>query len=282
MKSLTYLDGEWREGNPAVLGPASLATWLASVIFDGARAFEGVAPDLDLHCQRACRSATNMGMKSPISAEDMEKLALEGIKKFDGKTALYIKPIIWAEDGWIFPDPETSRFMLHIFEAPLPEAAGGFSAHISSRRRPAPDQAPTDAKAACLYPNAGRAMREAKDAGFDNAVMLDPVGNVAEFATANIFMAKDGVVKTPVPNGTFLNGITRQRVIKLLREDGVTVEEISVTPKDLREADEIWSTGNHAKVVPVTRFEDRQLQPGPLATRSRELYWKFAKSGPKV
>src|SRR3546814_10567161 len=78
-----------------------------------------------------------------------------------------------------------------------------------ARRRPAPDQAPTDAKAAALYANAGRALKEAHDKGFENAVMLDPIGNVAEFATANLFMAKDGVVHTPAPNGTFLNGITR-------------------------------------------------------------------------
>lgn len=276
MKSLTYLDGEWQEGNPPVLGPATLATWLGSVIFDGARSFEGTAPDLDRHCQRACASAEKMGMKSPVSAEEIERLAREGIAKFPADTALYIKPLMWAEDGWIYPDPATTRFMLHIFESPLPEPKG-FSAHISSRRRPAPDQAPTDAKAAALYPNAGRALREANEAGFDNAIMLDPVGNVAEFATSNVFMAKDGLVKTPVPNGTFLNGITRQRIIKLLREDGVSVEEATVTPKDLREADEIWSTGNHAKVTPVSRFEDREMQPGPMAARCRELYWGFAK-----
>ena len=84
-------------------------------------------------------------------------------------------------------------------------------------------------------------------------------------------------MKTPIPNGTFLNGITRQRIIKLLREDGVSVEEVTVTSMDLREADEIWSTGNHAKVTPVSRFENREMQPGPMAARCRELYWGFAK-----
>ena len=218
-------------------------------------------------------------MNAPVSAAEIERLAREGIAKFPTGAALYIKPLMWAEGGWIYPDPATTRFMLHIFESPLPEPKG-FSANISSRRRPAPDQAPTDAKAAALYPNAGRALREANQAGFDNAIMLDPVGNVAEFATANLFMAKDGTVKTPVPNGTFLNGITRQRIISLLREDGVRVEEATVTPADLREADEIWSTGNHAKVSTVSRFEEREMQPGPVAARSRELYWAFAKKNP--
>ena len=165
--------------------------------------------------------------------------------------------------------------MLHIFSAPLPDAQG-IGICISSYRRPAADQAPTDAKAACHYPNAGRALREAQQRGFDNAVVLDPDYMVAELATANLFLAKNGVAITPVANGTFLAGITRSRVIQLLRDAGETVKEAVVTPKDLLEADEIWSTGNHAKVVPVTRIEDRPLQPGPLFKKARKLYWDYA------
>jgi branched-chain amino acid aminotransferase len=104
------------------------------------------------------------------------------------------------------------------------------------------------------------------------------LGNVAELATSNIFMAKGGVVFTPVANGTFLAGITRQRVIGLLRADGVTVIEKTLTYQDFKEADEIFSTGNYSKVVPVTRIDDRTLPFGPLYTKARELYWKFAHS----
>ena len=102
------------------------------------------------------------------------------------------------------------------------------------------------------------------------------LGNVAELATANIFLAKDGAVFTPAVNGTFLNGITRQRVIKLLREAGVTVVEGSLRYSDLVAADEIFSSGNYSKVVPVTRIGERSLQPGPFYRRARELYWQFA------
>ena len=112
----------------------------------------------------------------------------------------------------------------------------------------------------------------------DNALVLDMLGNVAETATSNIFLAKDGVVKTPVPNGTFLNGITRQRVIGLLRQDGVTVEETSLRYSDFEQADEIFSSGNYSKVVPVGRIDNRQLQPGPLYRKARELYMDFASS----
>ena len=276
MNAITYLDGTWHEGNPPVLGPMSLATWLGSLVFDGARAFEGMVPDLDLHCQRVCQSALKMNMRSPVTWEQIRDLAMVGIAKFPTGTALYIKPMLWAESGWIYPDPESTRFMLNIFESPLPEPTG-MTVCFTSHRRPAIDQAPTDAKAACLYPNAGRALKEANDKGFSNAVVMDPNGNVAELATSNLYMAKDGVITTPIANGTFLNGITRQRVFKLLRDAGETVVEGTVTRQALLDADEIWSTGNHAKVVPITKIEDRALQPGPKYQMARDLYWQYAR-----
>jgi branched-chain amino acid aminotransferase len=110
--------------------------------------------------------------------------------------------------------------------------------------------------------------------------MCDMLGNVAELGTANIFMAKDGVVFTPAANGTFLSGITRARVIALLREAGVTVVEAVLRYSDFQSADEIFSTGNFTKVSPVIRIDDRDLQPGPFYRRARELYWEFAHAGP--
>ena len=276
MKVVTYVDdGTWHDGNPMVLGPMTQSTWLGSLIFDGARAFEGVIPDIELHCARACASARKMMLEPKIRPEEIVELVKDAVSRFDGSTALYIKPMFWADSGWIYPDPDSTRFLLNVFESPLPGDAG-FTACVSTRRRPAPDQAPTDAKAACLYANAGRALKEAVDKGFGNAVVLDPIGNVAEFATANLMFAKDGEVHTPIPNGTFLNGITRQRVIGLLRKAGTKVHERSVTVGDLMEADEIFSTGNHGKVQPLTKFEHRDLQPGPVAAKAKELYWAFA------
>ena len=99
---------------------------------------------------------------------------------------------------------------------------------------------------------------------------------MAELATANVFIAKDGVVYTPIANGTFLNGITRQRVIGLLRAAGVEVREAVLRYPDFEQADEIWSCGNYAKVAPVTRIDARALAPGPLYRKARELYWQFA------
>ncbi len=275
MEAITYVDGQWLEGNPPLFGALTHATWLSSVVFDGARAFEGVAPDLDLHCARLVRSALAFGLKPTLAAEAIFDLACTGIGKFPVDAELYIRPMFWAESGWVAPDPDSTRFALVVYISPL-SAPTGLSVCLSSRRRPAPDMAPTDAKAACLYPNAGRALREAMDKGFDNAVLCDPIGNVAELATANLFTVKDGVAHTPVPNGTFLNGITRQRVIGLLRDDGIEVRERTITVPELADADEIFSTGNHGKVQPITRYEDHDMQTGPIAKRARELYWRFA------
>jgi len=140
--------------------------------------------------------------------------------------------------------------------------------------------APTNAKAVCLYAQAGRAQGEAKARGFDDAVMLGPDGTVSEFSGSNFFLVKNGEVKTPAPNGTFLNGITRQRVIELLRGDGQKVTETKLLPEDIASADEIFSTGNYAKVMPITGYEDRDLQPGPIFRRARELYFAFARLQP--
>ena len=109
--------------------------------------------------------------------------------------------------------------------------------------------------------------------------MLDPLGHVAEFASANLWIAKDGAAHTPVHNGCFLNGITRQRVAGLLRKAGIAVHERTLKYSDLLEADEIFSTGNYGKVMPYTRIDDRDLQPGPVFRRARELYWEFAHGG---
>jgi len=280
MSSWTFFDGEWRDGNPMFMGPMTHAPWLGSCVFDGARAFEGVAPDLDRHCERLVRSIRSFGLKEVVTARQLEEIAWEGIGRFPNGAELYIRPMAWAEDGFVDVDPETTRWSLSVYDAPIPKPAG-FSLTCSPYRRPSLEYAPTDAKAACHYPNSARTLREARNRGFDNAVMLDALGHVSELATANIMYVKDGEVHTPVPNGTFLVGITRNRVIDLLRRTGVTVHERSLRWPELLEADELFSTGNYGKVMPVTRIEDRHLQPGPVTKHARELYWAFA-HGEKV
>lgn len=275
-----WIDGEWVAGNPPLMGPRTHAAWLASSVFDGARVFEGTIPDMDRHAARVNASAEKLGLKPTMGAAEIVALAREGARKFDGKTPLYVKPMYWGEAdglGTIMADPESTRFCLCLFEAPMPEPTG-MALTVSSFRRPTLETMPTDVKTGALYPNNARALREAKSKGFDNALVLDMLGNVAETATSNIFMAKDGVVFTPTPTGAFLNGITRQRVIRLLRESGVEVQEVSLRVEDFLGADEVFSSGNYSKVVPVHKVEQRELQPGPIYRKARKAYWDFAHS----
>jgi branched-chain amino acid aminotransferase len=278
----TYFEGKWAEGNVLLAGPRSHAFWLSSSVFDGARAFEGVAPDLELHCARLNHSAVALGLKATIHIADIVELAREGARRFDTAAELYIRPMYWAEDGTpgatVPPDAESTRFCLCIYEAPMPKPTG-FSITRSPFRRPTLECMPVNAKAGCLYPNNGRAVLEAKARGFDNCLLMDMLGNVAELATANVFLVKDGRVETPAANGTFLDGVTRRRVIQLLRKRGVEVVETTLRYEDFSAADEIFSSGNFGKVLPVIKIDDRDLQPGPLYRRARESYWEFAHGG---
>jgi len=276
----TFFEDAWHEGNVPLWGARTHAIWLGSSVFDGARVFEGVAPDLDLHCARVNASAKTMFLKPGLAVEEWMGLAREGMKKLDRDTTLYVRPMYWAERPGpmaLPPDPDSTRFALTLYDAPMRKPEG-FSVTLSPFRRPTEETAPVDAKAGCLYPNNARAMFEAKSRGFDNCIVRDVAGNVAELANSNVFMAKDGAVFTPIPNGTFLAGITRRRVIGLLREAGVPVTETVMRYADFESADEIFSTGNASKVLPVTRIGERSLQPGPFYRTARELYWAFAHS----
>ena len=277
-KAVSYWDGEWRDAGEPLIGPHHHAFFMASVVFDGARAFGGHTPDLERHCARVIASAKGLLLEPGLSAEAITALCREGVAKFPKDAELYIRPMFFAMRGFVLPEPDSTRFVLAINSMAMPEP-GELGVCFSSFKRPARDAAPTDTKAACLYPNMQRALAEAQKRGFQNAITCDPNGNVAELATANLWIAKDGVALTPVCNGTFLDGITRQRVIQLLRADGVRVEEATLTRADIMAADEVFTTGNYGKVLPITRVEDKVFAAGPVYRRARQLYWDFAAAG---
>jgi branched-chain amino acid aminotransferase len=275
---LTWYEGRWIEGNAPILGAADHGAWQGTMVFDGARAFEGVAPDLDRHCVRLVRSAEIMGLAPPMEADALAALFREGIGRLGTEVPLYLRPMMWSREGSpaiIDPDPASTAVAVCLEGLPL-RSPGRMSLTVSPFRRPTRDSALTEAKAACHYPNNARIVREARARGFDNALSLDQEGHVAETASTNAFLVRDGVVLTPVPNGTFLAGITRARVIGLLRADGVEVVETALSVADFAVADEIFLTGNANKVVPVTRFEDREMASTAMAERARRLYWDFA------
>ncbi len=277
---VTWYEGQWHRGNALIIGAADHAAWLGSQVFDGARQFEGARPDLDLHAARIIRSAEVMGMHPPVDAETVQGLMEEGCRMFGADAALYLRPMMWSREsspGIIDATPESTGFAICIESLAMP-VPGGFSLTVSPFCRPRPDMALTEAKAGSLYANNARIMADARARGYSNALSLDINGHVAETASTNVFMVRDGVVFTPVPNGMFLNGITRQRVIGLLRDDGVEVVESALTLADFEAAEEIFVTGNIAKVMPVARYKERDLGTGRLGARARELYWDYAAS----
>jgi branched-chain amino acid aminotransferase len=278
---LTWFDGRWHEGNPAVMRAADHGTWQGTLVFDGARAYEGATPDLDLHCARIVRSAETMGLAPPASAREIEALVREGVRRHGSDRPLYLRPMMWSTEATpalIDAVPESTVLAICIEDLPFREP-GPMTLTISPFRRPSPDAALCEAKAACHYPNNARVVREARARGFHNALSLDQEGHVAETASTNVFLVRGGVVETPVANGTFLNGITRQRVIRLLRDDGYDVRETTLDVADFARADEIFMTGNANKVVPVTRFEEREIGAGRVAARAAALYRDFAHQG---
>jgi branched-chain amino acid aminotransferase len=279
---LTWYEGDWHSGNVPILGAADHGAWQGTMVFDGARAYEGVAPDLALHCARLIRSAEAMGLAPTVSAAEVEALALDGARRFGGDKPLYLRPMLWSREGSpaiVDPLPESTAFALCIEDLPFRDRDAPMTLTVSPWRRPSPDSAVSSAKAACHYANNARIIRDAGARGFHNALSLDQAGNVAETSSTNVFLVRDGVAMTPVANGTFLAGITRARVIDLLRADGTEVAEASLRVEDFASADEIFLTGNANKVTPVTRLEERELGHGPVARRAWALYRDFAHAG---
>ena len=157
-----------------------------------------------------------------------------------------------------------------------PDAAAALT--TTRFRRPVLEDNVVNAKAGCLYPNNARMLAEARSRGCSNALVSDVMGNVAETATANIFIVRDGEIFTPIPNGTFLAGITRARHIKNLRSDGYRVNETIITFKDVHDADEVFMSGNMMKVTPVKSFDETNYQIGSITKQVRSLYWDWANS----
>ena len=279
---LTYFNGTWHKGNVAIINAADHGAWLGSNVFDGARYFNGVAPDLLAHCQRVNRSAEALMMIPNIEPKKMVEIIWDGLGYYEADAAVYIRPMYWAIDGdltAIVPNRETIGFSICLEQIPLAPANASARLTKTKFRRPVLEDAVVNAKAGCLYPNNARMLVEARSKGFNNALVTDAMGNVAETATANIFMVKNGEVFTPIANGTFLAGITRSRHILNLSGAGIKVYEAVLTYTDFESADEVFMSGNMNKVTAVSAFDDCQYQVGPVTKKARELYWEWALSG---
>ncbi|MEQ6202365.1 branched-chain amino acid aminotransferase [Sulfitobacter sp. HNIBRBA2951] len=281
----TYFEGTWHKGDLSVMKAADHGAWLGTTVFDGARLFDGLAPDVEAHCARINRSAAALMITPTVDADRMVEIVREGLAFYPKGAAVYIRPMYWAlagDDLGIIPLKDATGFAISLEEIPMapPEAASTLTR--TRFRRPVLEDNVVNAKAGCLYPNNARMMAEARSKGFGNALVADAIGNVAETASANVFMVKDGEVFTPVPNGTFLAGITRARHMDNMRNEGMKVNEAVLSFDDFHAADEVFLSGNMMKVTPISAFDDTTYRVGgngnPVTQRVREMYWDWAAS----
>ena len=278
----TWFNGQWHRDDVMIMRAADHGSWLGSSVFDGARYFNGRAPDLLAHCERVNRSARALMLTPTVTAAEMVEIIADGLNRYGPDDAVYIRPMYWGIAGdatAIVPDSDTVGFAISLEQIPMASPEAAVTLCRTQFRRPVLESSVVNAKAGCLYPNNARMLTEARARGFNNALVADAVGNVAETATANVFMVKDGEVFTPIANGTFLSGITRARHITHLKAEGIPLHETVLSFADFEAADEVFMTGNMSKITPVKAFEDQTYQIGPVARKLREMYWDWAASG---
>ena len=275
-----WLDGQlvpWREANVHVL---THALHYASSVFEGQRAYGGEVFRLTDHSERLKRSADILGFEIPWSVEEIDEACREVLRANDLQDA-YMRPIAWRGSEQMGVSAQASKIHLAItawyWGAYFGEEAirKGLRLDISKWRRPAPYTAPTASKASGLYMICTMARHDAQAKGYDDALMFDWRGQVAEATGANAFFVKDGTLHTPTPD-CFLNGITRQTVIELARKRGIEVVERPIWPEELEGFEQFFLTGSAAEVTPVAEAGPWSFEVGDLTLQLRQDYLNLA------
>ncbi len=255
----------WRDVRPHVL---SHGLHYASCVFEGERVYNGRLYKLREHSERLIYSASQLGFTIPWSLEQIERATLETVAA-QGYDDAYVRPVAWRGSEMMGVSAQQSAIHLAIavWEWPSyfsPEARlKGIALKSALWKRPSPECAPVHAKAAGLYMICTLSKHDAEADGFDDALMLDWRGHVAETTGANIFLLIDGVLHTPTPD-CFLDGITRRSVMGLARARGIEIVVRTIMPDELGSATEIFVTGTAAEVTPVGRIDDMTFTVGPV------------------
>jgi len=263
----------WRDVRPHVL---SHGLHYASCVFEGERVYSNRVFRLREHTERLIYSGKQLGFTIPYSLEQIERATLETVEA-QGYADAYVRPVAWRGSEMMGVSAQQSKIHLAIavWEWPSyfsPEARlRGIKLKSAPWKRPSPECAPVHAKAAGLYMICTLSKHAAEAAGFDDALMLDWRGRVAESTGANIFLVIDGKLHTPTPD-CFLDGITRRSVIGLARARGYEIIERAIMPDELASADEIFVTGTAAEVTPVGQIDDMKFTVGPVAKALMEDY----------
>jgi branched-chain amino acid aminotransferase len=271
-----WMDGAlrpWRDANVHIL---THAMHYASAVFEGQRAYGGTIFELRRHSERLVRSAALLGFTIPWTLDEIDAAARETLTA-SGLSDAYMRPIAWRGSEQMGVAAPNSKIHLAIacweWGAYFGEEAlnKGLRLDIAPWRRPAPYTAPTESKAAGLYMICTLSKHRAADRGFDDAMMLDWRGQVAEATGANIFFVKDGAIHTPTPD-CFLDGITRQTVMMLARERGIPVIERAIWPEELEGFQQCFLTGSAAEVTPVGSIGPWSFEVGTIARQMMQDY----------
>ena len=271
-----WFDGKrvpWREAEVHVL---THALHYASSVFEGQRAYGGKIFKLDEHSQRLRNSAELLGFEIPWTVDQISAACNE-VLEASGLTEAYMRPVAWLGSEKMGVSPTGAKVHLAIaawhwgkyFDEA--KAAKGIRLDIAPWRRPAPYTAPVHSKAAGLYMIASLSKQHADQRGFDDALMFDWRGQVAEATGANAFFIRDGQLITPTPD-CFLNGITRQTVIGLAKKRGIEVVERAIWPEELESFEQFFLTGSAAEVTPVQSAGPWNFEVGALTLQLQKDY----------
>jgi branched-chain amino acid aminotransferase len=261
----------WKDANLHVL---SHGLHYASSVFEGERVYGGTIFKLQAHTERLFASAGMLGFEIPYTVAEIND-ACYAVCQADGIVDGYVRPVAWrgSEMMGVSAQQNTIHVAIAAWEWPSyfsPEARlKGIKLKWSKWKRPDPETIPAMAKAAGLYMICTLAKHDAEADGFDDALMVDWRGRLAEATGANIFLVIDGVLHTPTPD-CFLDGITRQAVIGLAKKRGIEVIERTIQPEELEKADEVFLTGTAAEVTPVGQIGDLHFQPGTVCRMMME------------
>jgi len=277
-----WMDGTlvpWREANVHIL---THAMHYASSVFEGERAYNGKIFKSREHSERLRRSASMIDFEIPYSVDELEAAKAE-VLKASGLQDAYVRAIAWrgaGEDMGVASARNPVRVAIAVWEwgAYYGDAKmRGAKLDISKWKRPSPETIPCHAKAAGLYMICTMSKHAAEAKGCSDAMMYDHRGYVAEATGANIFFVKNGEVHTPTPD-CFLNGITRQTVIAMLRERGIVVHERHIMAEELAGFEQCWLTGTAAEVTPVGQIGEHTFEVGALTREIAESYEKLVRA----
>ena len=271
-----WMDGKmvtWRDAKVHVL---THGLHYGSCVFEGERAYAGTVFKLREHCERLHKSAELLGFTIPYSVAQIEQatrdvLAKQGIK--DG----YVRPVAWRGSEVMAVSAQKSKIHLAIAAWEWPSYFGGevkergLKLQVAKWKRPGPDMAPTASKAAGLYMICTLSKHAAEAEGFDDALMLDYRGYIAEATAANMFFVFGNELHTPTPD-CFLNGITRLTTIELAQKRGIKVVERHIQLEELAQASEVFVTGSAAEVMPVGLIGDQRFAVGPVTKQLMSDY----------